>query len=50
MEHYHKHDEEDLVVGNINYGDMLSVETFVPLLRDLRPEFFDTLKKAAINF
>lgn len=45
-----KYDEEDLVVGNINYGDMLSVETFVPLLRDLRPEFFDTLKKAAIKF
>jgi predicted amidohydrolase len=42
-----KYDEEDLVVGEVDYADINSVETFVPTLRDLRPEFFDKLKEHA---
>jgi predicted amidohydrolase len=40
-----KYDEEDLVTGKVNYADIRSVETFVPTLRDLRPELFDKLKE-----
>jgi len=40
-----KYDEEDLVMGRIDYGDLERTETFVPTLRDLRPEFFDSLKE-----
>jgi predicted amidohydrolase len=40
-----KYDEEDLVTGGIDYGDLERTETFVPTLRDLRPEFFNLLKK-----
>ncbi len=40
-----KYDEEDLVVGKIDYADLKRTETFVPTLRDLRPEFFDSLKR-----
>lgn len=42
-----KYDEEDLVVGEVDYADIDPVETFVPTLRDLRPEFFDKLKEHA---
>jgi predicted amidohydrolase len=42
-----KYDEEDLVVGEVDYSDINPVETFVPTLRDLRPEFFDKLKEHA---
>jgi len=42
-----KYDEEDLVVGEVDYGDIKPVETFVPTLRDLRPELFDALKEYA---
>lgn len=42
-----KHDEEDLVVGEVNYADIKPVETFVPTLKDLRPELFDKLKEKA---
>jgi len=44
-----KYDEEDLVMCDIDYNDIRSVETFVPTLRDLRPELFDELKKHAEN-
>ena len=44
-----KYDEEDLVVAKINYTDMKRVETFVPTLRDLRPELFAEMKKEAEN-
>jgi predicted amidohydrolase len=44
-----KYDEEDLVFGKINYADIRSVETFVPTLRDLRPEIFEELKENAEN-
>jgi len=42
-----KYDEEDLIVTRINYSDMDRVEVFVPMLRDLRPELFDSLKEHA---
>jgi predicted amidohydrolase len=40
-----KYDEEDLVICEVDYSDIRAAETFIPLLRDLRPEFFDELKK-----
>ena len=40
-----KYDEEDLVVCEIDYTNMRSAETFIPMLRDLRPELFEELKK-----
>ena len=39
-----KYDVEDLVFGNINYEDLTSVETFVPTIRDLRPELYTSLR------
>ncbi len=42
-----KYDEEDLVTGKVDYADIRPVETFVPALRDLRPELFDKLKEGA---
>ncbi|MEM2946758.1 MAG: carbon-nitrogen hydrolase family protein [Candidatus Bathyarchaeia archaeon] len=42
-----KYDEEDLVVGEVNYTDIKSVEAFVPTLKDLRPELFGKLKEKA---
>jgi predicted amidohydrolase len=42
-----KYDEEDLVIGEVDYADINPVETFVPTLRDLRPELFDKLKEHA---
>jgi len=44
-----KYDDEDLVTGKINYADLKRTETFVPTLRDLRPELFDSLKEQAKN-
>lgn len=42
-----KYDEEDLVIGKVDYADIRPIETFVPTLRDLRPELFDKLKEGA---
>jgi predicted amidohydrolase len=44
-----KYDEEDLVIGKIDYADLKQTETFVPTLRDLRPELFTLLKEKAEN-
>ena len=44
-----KYDEEQLVTGEIDYGDIKPIETFIPTLKDLRPELFDELKKHAEN-
>jgi predicted amidohydrolase len=44
-----KYDEEDLTMAKINYSEMKHVEAFVPALRDLRPELFNTLKEEAEN-
>jgi predicted amidohydrolase len=43
-----KYDEEDLVICEVDYSDMRSAETFIPTLRDLRPELFDELKKQSV--
>ncbi len=40
-----KYDEEDFVVCDLNFGDLRTAETFIPTLRDLRPELFDKLKE-----
>jgi predicted amidohydrolase len=42
-----KYDEENLVVCEVDYRDIRAAETFIPTLRDLRPELFDELKKDA---
>jgi len=42
-----KYDEEDLVIGEVDYADIKPIETFVPTLKDLRPELFDELKEHA---
>ena len=44
-----KYDEEDIVMCDVDYADIKPIETFVPTLRDLRPELFDELKKHAEN-
>jgi predicted amidohydrolase len=44
-----KYDEEDFIVSSINYKDIRSAETFVPTLKDLRPELFDELKLRSEN-
>ncbi len=40
-----KYDEEDFVLCEVDYGDLRTAETFIPTLRDLRPELFDKLKE-----
>ncbi len=40
-----KYDEEDFVVCEVDFGDLRTAETFIPTLRDLRPELFDKLKQ-----
>ncbi|UCC33498.1 MAG: carbon-nitrogen hydrolase family protein [Candidatus Bathyarchaeota archaeon] len=40
-----KYDVEDLVTGKIDYADLERMEAFLPILRDLRPTFFDHMKK-----
>jgi predicted amidohydrolase len=42
-----KYDEEDLVIGTIDYADLKRVEVFVPTLRDLRPELLNSLREQA---
>jgi len=42
-----KFDEEDFVICDVDYNEIRPAETFIPTLRDLRPEIFDELKKAA---
>jgi len=42
-----KYDDEDLVIGEVDYSDIAPTEAFVPTLKDLRPEFFDKLKEKA---
>jgi predicted amidohydrolase len=40
-----KYDEEDFVQCEVDYSELRTAETFIPTLRDLRPEFFDKLKE-----
>jgi predicted amidohydrolase len=42
-----KYDEEDLVMCDVDFSDIKPLESFVPTLKDLRPELFDELKKHA---
>jgi predicted amidohydrolase len=42
-----KYDEDDLVMGEVDYREMRPIEAFVPTLKDLRPELFDQLKESA---
>ena len=40
-----KYDEEDFVISEVDFGDLKTAESFIPTLRDLRPELFDKLKE-----
>ena len=40
-----KYDEEDFVMCEVDFNDLKTAETFIPTLRDLRPELFDKLKE-----
>jgi len=40
-----KYDEEDFLICEVDYADLRTAETFIPTLRDLRPELFDKLKQ-----
>ena len=40
-----KYDEEDFIICEVDYGDLRTAETFIPTLRDLRPELFEKLKE-----
>ncbi len=37
--------EEDLVFGDVDYADIRTTDTFVPLMKDLRPELFKELRE-----
>ncbi len=45
-----KYDEEDFVICELDYADLRTAETFIPTLRDLRPELFDKLKQFSEQF
>ncbi len=40
-----KYDEEDFITCEVDYSDLRTAETFIPTLKDLRPELFDKLKE-----
>ena len=42
-----KYDEEDFVTCEVDYNDLRMAETFIPTLKDLRPELFDKLKECS---
>jgi len=44
-----KYDADDLITANINYSELTRVQAFVPTLRDLRPEIFNSLREEAEN-
>jgi predicted amidohydrolase len=39
-----KYDEDDLITARIGYSDLTRVQAWVPTLRDLRPEIFNSLR------
>jgi Predicted amidohydrolase len=45
-----KYDMEDFLVCEVDFSDLRTVETFVPTLRDLRPEFYDKLRVLSERF
>ena len=44
------YDEEDFVICEVDYNELRTAETFIPTLRDLRPELFDKLKEYSERF
>jgi predicted amidohydrolase len=42
-----RYDEEDFVIVEADFADLRTAETFIPTLRDLRPELYDKLKQAS---
>jgi predicted amidohydrolase len=44
-----RYDEADFVCCQADFQDLRTAETFVPTLRDLRPELFDKLKNQSEN-
>ena len=40
-----RYDEEDFIVCEVDYSELRTAETFIPTLRDLRPELFEKLKE-----
>lgn len=40
-----KYDVEDFITCEVDFNDLIAAETFIPTLRDLRPELFLELKK-----
>jgi len=44
-----KYDEEDFVLCEVDFNEIRPAETFIPTLKDLRPELFDKLKEASEN-
>jgi predicted amidohydrolase len=42
-----KYDEDDFVICDVNFNDLKAAETFIPTLKDLRPDLFEELKKAS---
>lgn len=42
-----QYDQEDFVLCEVDFDDLRLAETFIPTLRDLRPELFDELKRRA---
>jgi predicted amidohydrolase len=40
-----KYDVEDFVVADVDFGDLRTAETFIPTIRDLRPELYTKLKE-----
>ncbi|MCL1978488.1 MAG: carbon-nitrogen hydrolase family protein [Candidatus Bathyarchaeota archaeon] len=44
-----KYDEEDFICCEADFHDLRTAETFIPTLRDLRPELFSKLKHLSEN-
>jgi len=42
-----KYDVEDFVVAEVDFMDLRAAETFIPTIRDLRPELYDKLKSSS---
>lgn len=40
-----KYDVEDFVVTDVNFSDLKTAETFIPTIRDLRPELYEKLNE-----
>jgi predicted amidohydrolase len=45
-----KYDQEDFLICEVDFGDLRTAETFIPTLRDLRPELYEKLKALSEQF